>query len=109
MLHVGCGILVSQPGIKPIPPEVEVWSLNHQTSREVPSLYILVAGSWDSLSLYKLKFSFFPNLRFSRRIPYYLGDYFKKTFSNNKNKWKKKRENLHVRGKLGPKPNTFEL
>ena len=31
-----CGILVPQPGIKPMPPAVEVWSLNHWTTREVP-------------------------------------------------------------------------
>ena len=32
-----CGILVSRPGIKPASPEVEVWSLNHWTAREVPN------------------------------------------------------------------------
>ena len=31
--HVG---LVPQPGIKPESPVVEVWSLNHWTTREVP-------------------------------------------------------------------------
>ena len=30
------GILVPQPEIEPAPPAVEVWSLNHCTSREVP-------------------------------------------------------------------------
>ena len=30
------GILVPQPGMEPVPPAVEVWSLNHWT-REVPS------------------------------------------------------------------------
>ena len=29
-----CRILVPQPGIKPVPPEVEAWSLNHQTARK---------------------------------------------------------------------------
>ena len=30
-----------QPGIRPMPPELEVWSLNHWTAREVPiSLFI---------------------------------------------------------------------
>ena len=33
---VACGILVPQPGIKPMPPAVGVWSLNHWTTREVP-------------------------------------------------------------------------
>ena len=32
----GTWILVPKPGIKPARPEVEVWSLNHWTSREVP-------------------------------------------------------------------------
>ena len=31
-------ILVPQPGIEPMPPEVEAWSLNHWTAREVPPL-----------------------------------------------------------------------
>ena len=31
----GCGILVPQPGIEPMPPALEVLSLNHWTSREV--------------------------------------------------------------------------
>ena len=30
------GILVPQPGIKPVPPAVEAHSLNHWTTREVP-------------------------------------------------------------------------
>ena len=33
-----CGILVPQPGIKPAPPALEAWSLNHWTTREVPQL-----------------------------------------------------------------------
>ena len=31
-----CRILVPQPGVKPTPPAVEAWSLNHWTTREVP-------------------------------------------------------------------------
>ena len=31
--HMG---LVPQPGIKPMPPALEAWRLNHWTSREVP-------------------------------------------------------------------------
>ena len=30
-----CGILVPQPGIKPTPPALAAWSLNHWTAREV--------------------------------------------------------------------------
>ena len=29
-------LLVSPPGIEPVPLEVEAWSLNHWTTREVP-------------------------------------------------------------------------
>ena len=36
---MACGILVPQPGIKPMPPAVEVLSLNHWTTREVPKVY----------------------------------------------------------------------
>ena len=32
--HVACGILVLQPGIEPMPPALEAWSLNHWTARE---------------------------------------------------------------------------
>ena len=31
---MACGILVSQPGIEPMPPAVETWSLDHWTTRE---------------------------------------------------------------------------
>ena len=34
--HVACGILVPGPGIKPATPALEVQSLNHWTTREVP-------------------------------------------------------------------------
>ena len=33
-----CGILVLRPGIEPIPPALEVWSLNRWTTREVHRL-----------------------------------------------------------------------
>ena len=38
--HVACGILVSQPGVEPMPPAVEVQSLNHWTAREGPVPFI---------------------------------------------------------------------
>ena len=38
--YTACGILVPQPGIKAMPPALEVWSLNHWTTREVPSSVI---------------------------------------------------------------------
>ena len=33
-----CRILVPWPGIKPVPPAAEAWSLNHWTAREVPCM-----------------------------------------------------------------------
>ena len=36
--HVACEILVLQPGIKPGPLAVRVWSSNHWTAREVSDL-----------------------------------------------------------------------
>ena len=40
---VACGIFVPRPGIKPMPPAVEGWSLNHWTAREVP-LQVFILG-----------------------------------------------------------------
>ena len=33
-------ILVPQPGMEPTPPALDVWSLNHWTVKEVPSLCV---------------------------------------------------------------------
>ena len=38
LCHPACGILVPWPGIEPMHPAMEVWSLNHWTAREVPLL-----------------------------------------------------------------------
>ena len=38
-LCAACGIFFSQPGIEPTPLALEVWSLNHWTTRDVPSLF----------------------------------------------------------------------
>ena len=37
---MACGTLVSWPGITPTPPEMEVQSLNHWTSREVQEKFL---------------------------------------------------------------------
>ena len=34
--------LVPWPGIKPMPPALDVWSLNHWTAREIPLYWVLV-------------------------------------------------------------------
>lgn len=53
---LGCmawGILVPHPGIEPIPPAVEVWSLHHCTTMEVsrcPSYKLLMGGFLKILS-----------------------------------------------------------
>ena len=36
LCHMACGILVPWAGIEPMTPALEVWSLNHWTTREVP-------------------------------------------------------------------------
>ena len=41
--HAACGIWVPWPGIKPAPPTVEAWHLNHWTTREVPVFALLIA------------------------------------------------------------------
>ena len=40
LCHAAYEILVPQPGIEPAPPEVEAWSLNHWTAREVPTGFL---------------------------------------------------------------------
>ena len=41
LCHTACGILVPWPGIEPVPPALEVQSLNHWTTREVPGHSLL--------------------------------------------------------------------
>ena len=38
---MACGILVPQPGVKPVRPALEAWSVNHWTAREVPNFFFL--------------------------------------------------------------------
>lgn len=47
--HMAWGIFVPQPGVKPTPPEVEVWSLKHRTAREVPKSIFYLAFYCRSL------------------------------------------------------------
>ena len=63
--HVAKGILVSQPGIKPASPALEVWSLNHRTKEVLPTSFIeetilsplcvLSTLTEDKLATYKYK------------------------------------------------------
>ena len=34
--HGACGILVLRPGVEPVPPALEMQSIKHWTTREVP-------------------------------------------------------------------------
>ena len=45
------GILVPQPGMEPMPPAVEVWSLNHWTFREVLFFFFFFFSNLNALSL----------------------------------------------------------
>ena len=40
--HVACRTLVPRPGIKPVPPAVEMWSPNHWTAREFPMMTLFL-------------------------------------------------------------------
>ena len=42
--HAACGILFLQTGIEPMPPVLEVWSLNRWTAREAFWLPVLTAS-----------------------------------------------------------------
>ena len=42
---VAYGILVPWPGIEPMPPAVEVQSLNHWTSKEVPVAHVVYSNT----------------------------------------------------------------
>ena len=48
---MACGLLVPQTGIKPVPPAVEVWSLNHWTAREVPIHTVLNTPSSEGFEV----------------------------------------------------------
>ena len=48
---MACGILVPQPGIEPIHPAVETWSLNHWTAGEVPGCAFLCHIQKDAYEL----------------------------------------------------------
>ena len=51
--RVARGILVPQPGIEPVPPAVEVQSLNHWTTREVPHYcFFFFFNFWVYLFIY---------------------------------------------------------
>ena len=46
--HVACGVLVPQLQIEPVSPALEAQSVNHWTSREVPSYFLFLWVSVDS-------------------------------------------------------------
>ena len=52
--HEACGILVSWPGIKPVPPALEAQSLNHWTIRDISifSFFTCLSYFWLYYFLY---------------------------------------------------------
>ena len=48
---MACGILVTQPGGKPVRPAVDAWSLNHYMAREVSIIYIFKRLSKSRISM----------------------------------------------------------
>ena len=61
LYHLACRILVPGPGIEPVPPAVETWSLKHWTTRAFPILVFfffsirLLAFFWASLVVQMVK------------------------------------------------------
>ena len=45
--HTACGILLPRPVIEPVPPALEVWSLNHWATREVRHMIALLTLPMD--------------------------------------------------------------
>ena len=68
--QAACGIFSSQPGIKPVPPELEVQSLNHWIATEVPISFcfwcglfvVVVVGKIMSLLFILILFIYFCKL-----------------------------------------------
>ena len=81
------GILVPRPGIKPTPPALEAWSLNHWTAREAP-IYPSLNWIWRGFLLLNcvscLHFGYRPLTGYVvcdyflpfHRLPFYFVDYF---------------------------------
>ena len=46
--QAACGILVPWPGLEPVSPALEGWSLNHLTTREVPKVSIVLMPRFTS-------------------------------------------------------------
>ena len=54
---MACGILVLRQGIEPVLSAVDVWSLNHWTTREVQGSCVLIitinAITWETVPSYR--------------------------------------------------------
>ena len=48
---VACGILVSQPGIEPLPPALGAWSLNHWTVKESPQIIVILVAFQKAITV----------------------------------------------------------
>ena len=49
---VTCGILISQPGMEPMPPALEAQSLNHWTAQEALQVFFAVYTYLDMMLLH---------------------------------------------------------
>ena len=58
--HAACRILVLRPGVKPMPSALEVWSVNHGTTREVSHLHSFILYFLFFFILFVRRFSCFP-------------------------------------------------
>ena len=56
--HEACWILVPQPGVEPVPPAVEAWSLSHWTASRVPCGWCFLYPKKSLLTLSIKRYSF---------------------------------------------------
>ena len=60
--HRACGVFVPRPGIKPVPPTLEVQSLNHWTTR-VPQVVLYLILCYFVYMVLALIFDTYENVR----------------------------------------------
>ena len=69
--HAACGILVSSPRVEQAPPALEIWRLNHWTSREIPKSYssfkAMAFKHFWTMNYYK-KCRFWPSIHIAAKI-----------------------------------------
>ena len=58
-----CEILVPQPGIIPMPPALEAWSLNHWTTREAPTFFAYIFWKYIFSNLLFINILFYDHIK----------------------------------------------